>query len=118
MILFLLFASADPTNVISTTFSSTIGLQLREENQIVPLLYLFFLCFMFQVSLKIIQEGDGGFVEFVYNNLAPKKLNGEDISVFWDQQCLNYGQDWEEGFIHALTSSTAIILIMSDQVIE
>ena len=43
-------------------------------------------------------------------------MNGEDIFIFWDRKCLNYGQNWEEGFIHGISHSTAIILIISEKV--
>ena len=57
-----------------------------------------------------------GLVEVIYETLAPSKLNGEDIFIFWDKKCLNDGQDWEEGFMHGITHSTAIILIITEKV--
>jgi hypothetical protein len=56
-------------------------------------------------------------VELVYWQLAPQKLqNGADISVFWDKMCLNDGQDWEWGFLHGITSSAVIVLLLSNKV--
>eukprot|EP00026_Physarum_polycephalum_P002549 Phypoly_transcript_02556.p1 GENE.Phypoly_transcript_02556~~Phypoly_transcript_02556.p1 ORF type:complete len:750 (+),score=131.28 Phypoly_transcript_02556:408-2657(+) len=64
-------------------------------------------------------ERAGGFVELVYWELAPQKLQyGSEISVFWDKMCLNDGCDWEEGFLHGITSSNMIVLIVSNKVIE
>ena len=62
------------------------------------------------------QERSMGLVEVIYETLAPSKLNGEDIFIFWDKKCLNDGQDWEEGFMHGITHSTAIILIINEKV--
>eukprot|EP00026_Physarum_polycephalum_P010311 Phypoly_transcript_10469.p1 GENE.Phypoly_transcript_10469~~Phypoly_transcript_10469.p1 ORF type:complete len:373 (+),score=31.70 Phypoly_transcript_10469:101-1120(+) len=64
-------------------------------------------------------ERAGGFVELVYWELAPQKLQyGPEILVFWDKMCLNDGCDWEEGFLHGITSSSVIILLLSNKVIE
>lgn len=53
----------------------------------------------------------------LYKKLAVKKqLNGGDIFVFLDKQCLNYGQNWEVGFLNGLKYSTVIILLMSNKV--
>jgi hypothetical protein len=51
--------------------------------------------------------------------LAPHKMhNGNDIFVFWDKQCLNDGQDWEDGFLHGVTSSSVIVLLLSNKVLK
>jgi len=64
-------------------------------------------------------EGSYGFVELIYRHLATQKLhNGGSVFVFYDRLCLNDGQDWEKGFIHGLTSSTVIILIISNTVLR
>jgi hypothetical protein len=55
--------------------------------------------------------------EIIYNALAVKR--GKDslpLYVFWDKQCLNYGQNWEEGFVNGLMNATAIVLLVSNQV--
>jgi hypothetical protein len=52
----------------------------------------------------------------IYEKLSPSKLSGEDIFVFWDKKCLNFGQNWEDGFIHGITNSSAIILLISEKV--
>ena len=73
--------------------------------------------YLFEYSIPLIlKEPDGGLVELVYQRLAPTKLDAEDIFVFWDKKCLNYGQDWEKEFLNALITSTAIILLISNKV--
>eukprot|EP00026_Physarum_polycephalum_P001582 Phypoly_transcript_01584.p1 GENE.Phypoly_transcript_01584~~Phypoly_transcript_01584.p1 ORF type:complete len:957 (+),score=134.40 Phypoly_transcript_01584:242-3112(+) len=63
-------------------------------------------------------EGAGGLVELVYWRLASQKLYGSDLRVFWDKMCLNDGCDWEDGFLHGITSSSVIILLMSNKAME
>lgn len=36
--------------------------------------------------------------------------------VFWDQLCLNFGQNWQEGFLLGLQNSSVIVLLISSQV--
>jgi len=49
--------------------------------------------------------------------MAPHKMkDGNDMHIFWDKQCLNVGQDWEDGFLHGITSSSVIILLLSNKV--
>lgn len=50
--------------------------------------------------------------------MAEKKKNGEAVSVFWDVQCLNYGQNWEKSFVQGLCNSRVILLLISEKVIE
>jgi len=58
-------------------------------------------------------------VELIYWHLASQKSQySRDLFVFWDKMCLNDGQDWEEGFLHGITNSTVIILLISNKVIE
>eukprot|EP00026_Physarum_polycephalum_P003518 Phypoly_transcript_03531.p1 GENE.Phypoly_transcript_03531~~Phypoly_transcript_03531.p1 ORF type:complete len:802 (+),score=106.01 Phypoly_transcript_03531:131-2407(+) len=67
----------------------------------------------------MLAEGDGGFVELVYWKLAPQKLqHGAEVFVFWDKMCLNDGCNWEDGFLHGITSSNVIVLLLSNKVIE
>jgi hypothetical protein len=50
----------------------------------------------------------------LYEKLAvKKKKTGTALFVFWDKQCLNYGQDWEEGFLNGLKNSQQIVLLIS-----
>ena len=65
---------------------------------------------------SIFQEREQGLVELIYEKLAPSKMNGEDVFIFWDRKCLNYGQDWEEGFMHGIAHSKVIILVISEKV--
>lgn len=39
--------------------------------------------------------------------------NGSPVYVFWDQKCLNYGQNWEAGFLFGIQNSRVIILLIS-----
>jgi len=64
-------------------------------------------------------EPDGGLVELVYTKIArQKKGNGDPVYVFWDKKCLNYGRDFQKGFLHGLTSSNVIILLISMKVLR
>lgn len=68
-------------------------------------------------NLKMLQEPEQGLVQMVYNQLAVKKFNnGNPVFVFLDKHCLNYGQNWENGFLAGLKSSQIIVLLMSNQV--
>lgn len=50
----------------------------------------------------------------IYEVLADqKKPGGDNVFVFWDKECPNPGQNWEEGF---LFGAKAIILLISSQV--
>lgn len=56
-------------------------------------------------------------VECVYELLArQRKASGASVVTFWDKQCLNNGQNWENGFLHGITSSTIIVLLISMKV--
>lgn len=56
-------------------------------------------------------------VQLIYDSFALlRKKNQEPVFVFWDSKCLNYGQNWEKGFLHALVSSKVIILLISMKV--
>eukprot|EP00732_Lithocolla_globosa_P000624 Lithocolla_globosa_v1_NODE_222_length_5054_cov_15.686337.p1 type:complete len:676 gc:universal NODE_222_length_5054_cov_15.686337:3465-1438(-) len=37
------------------------------------------------------------------------------VRVFWDQHCLPFGQNWEDGFLYGLTQSKVIVLVVSSQ---
>lgn len=53
----------------------------------------------------------------LYKKLAVRKQqNGQDVFVYLDKHCLNYGQNWQAGFLNGLKSSKVIILLMSNQV--
>ena len=62
-------------------------------------------------------ESQGGFVELLYKQLAiKKKKTGVPLFVFWDKQCLNSGQDWEQGFVNGIKTSSVIVLLISSKV--
>ncbi len=61
---------------------------------------------------------DNGVVQLIYEKLAVKRYRGIPLKVFWDKKCLNYGQDWEQGFFQGLITSQVIILLMSNRVWE
>ena len=53
-------------------------------------------------------------VEEIYKVLACAKLkHGTSVHVFWDSKCLNYGQNWEKGFLGWLQRSRVIVLFIS-----
>jgi len=57
--------------------------------------------------------------DVLYNTLACSRLkNGSQVDVFWDQKCLNYGQNWEAGFLHWLKNSKAIVLLISQKALN
>lgn len=62
------------------------------------------------------KEGTGGFVELIYEQLAPRKVGTKPLFVFWDKKCLKMGQNWEDGFLHGITSANVIILLLSNKV--
>lgn len=58
-----------------------------------------------------------GFVQLLYEKLAVQKLkSGMPVFVFWDKKCLNYGANWEEGFMNGLRRAKVIILLLSTKV--
>jgi hypothetical protein len=64
------------------------------------------------------QEPEGGMSEKVYKTLAVQKTKeGIEIYTYFDKYCLNYGQNWEKGFIHGLTNSKLIALLVSNKVL-
>lgn len=53
----------------------------------------------------------------LYKKLAVmKQSNSSDVFVFLDKHCLNYGQNWQDGFLTGLKSARVIILLMSNKV--
>lgn len=55
----------------------------------------------------------------LYESLAKRrKSNGNPVFIFWDKKCLNYGQNWESGFLHGLNTSKCIILLLSIEVTQ
>jgi hypothetical protein len=49
------------------------------------------------------QEPAGGLIQLLYEALAVcKKKSGTPVSVYWDKKCLNFGQNWEAGFLNGL----------------
>lgn len=70
------------------------------------------------ISLIFSQESDEGLVSIIYNMLAVRKQqDGSDVFVYLDRHCLNYGQNWQDGFMNGLKFSQAVILLISNQVL-
>lgn len=69
-----------------------------------------------QYKCILIQEPAGGFVQLIYEKLSQQLQNGIHCTVFWDKKCLNLGQNFENEFLHGLTSATVIILLVSFKV--
>jgi len=64
-------------------------------------------------------EPSGGIVQMIYERLAvKKKKTGIPIFVYWDKKCLNFGQDWESGFMNGLKMSQLIVLLVSTKTLE
>ncbi len=58
-------------------------------------------------------------VQVVYEELARQhKKDNSACLAYLDRQCLNYGQNWEDGFIHGLTTSRVIVLLVSFKVVN
>lgn len=56
-------------------------------------------------------------METVYEAFSPRKrVDGTNVSTFWDKQCLVYGQNWQEGFVRGLRGSKVILLLVSAKV--
>jgi hypothetical protein len=56
-------------------------------------------------------------VEIVYEHIAfLKKYNTEPVLAFWDKKCLNFGRNWEEGFLIGLLNAKVVILLVSEKV--
>ena len=56
-------------------------------------------------------------VEIVYEHIAyQKKCNTEAVLAFWDKKCLNFGRNWEKGFLTGLLSAQVVILLVSEKV--
>lgn len=53
----------------------------------------------------------------LYNRLAVQKQHDDsDVFVYLDTRCLNYGQNWQDGFVNGLRFSKVIVLLISDKV--
>jgi hypothetical protein len=63
------------------------------------------------------KELDSGIVQLIYEKLSIRRQkNKQPLFAFWDNKCLNYGQDWEHGFIAGLRNSQVIVLLVSNKV--
>jgi hypothetical protein len=68
-------------------------------------------------NFNLLQEPAGGLIQFLYEELTVrKKKSGAPVVVYWDKKCLNFGQNWEAGFLNGLKKSHAIILLISNKV--
>lgn len=72
---------------------------------------LFVCCFIYLLFLQ------KSVVQLLYESFACKKgETGESIFVFWDKECLNYWQNWQEGFLLGLKNAIVIVLLISEHV--
>ena len=56
-------------------------------------------------------------MEIVYESIAClKKSNAQPVLAFWDKKCLNYGKNWEQGFVIGLLNAKVVILLISEKV--
>ena len=53
-------------------------------------------------------ETDSELVERLYD-----KLRAEGVDVWWDKKCLPRGQNWEQGFVDALSQSDIFVPVLS-----
>jgi len=64
-------------------------------------------------------EPKRGMVQMLYESFANlRKQSGDPVFVFWDFKCLNFGQNWEQGFLNALKNSRVIVLLVSMKALE
>lgn len=45
-----------------------------------------------------------------------KTASGQPVFAFWDKECRNDGQNWEQGFFSGLAKSYLIVLLISNKV--
>jgi len=71
------------------------------------------------INYRVATEGDTSVhpksvVQLVYEHLScERKDTGEPVFVFWDKECLNYGMNWEQGFLAGLLNASLIVLLIS-----
>lgn len=69
------------------------------------------------VDNLLLQEPESGIVQVIYDLLAVKKTKtGYPLFVFWDKKCLNFGMNWESGFLTGLQTAKVVILLISNKV--
>lgn len=55
-------------------------------------------------------------VEHIYESLSNQKQdNGDSVIVYWDKQCLDFGYNWEAGFMQGIMNACVIILLISNK---
>lgn len=59
-------------------------------------------------------------VKTIYDALSKsmKTKTKDAVFVFWDEMCLNIGQNWEKSFLQGLLSSRIITLVISMKALE
>jgi hypothetical protein len=78
--------------------------------------FIFMLLYIF-IYWYNMQEPEKGLVQMVYEKMAVQRgSDRQPLYSFWDKKCLNLGQDWETGFLHALLNSRVIVLLISNKV--
>lgn len=97
-------------NMTSSLITVWLLKEERERKALYQRFLIYFYLFYFEHYKKSV-------VQQVYETLATtKKANGDSVFVFWDKQCLNYGQNWEAGFLNGLRNATVIVLLISMKV--
>lgn len=102
------------------TSLSTIEWQLKAKELLGPrcmLLSLSMNVLFFADFFIIIKEPAAGVVQVIYDLLAVQKTkSGLPMFVFWDQKCLNFGKNWESGFLSGLKTAKVIVLLITNKV--
>lgn len=56
-------------------------------------------------------------IQEIYEILSCQKTStGDNVFVYWDKMCLNYGQNWQDGFLFGMQNAKVIVLLISVQV--
>ncbi|KAI8608761.1 hypothetical protein BC830DRAFT_1233804 [Chytriomyces sp. MP71] len=65
------------------------------------------------ISYRVATEKDVALQ--LHNGLTNKKRNEEFIHTYLDKCCLEYGKEWEAGFLNGLKNSKVIVLLLSEK---
>ncbi len=102
----------------STSIFSQLSCCLRRKTCVrLSSMHTFQIVYFDSNCLKI-KEPSGGLVQKFYDLLAVAKtpILGNPTYVYLDKKCLNYGQNWQDGFINGLKNSQVVVLIISKTV--
>jgi TIR domain len=50
--------------------------------------------------------------------LLQSRLQENNITIFLDKRCLNYGEDWQIGFLEGLQNSTYLFYLISERSLQ